>query len=217
MLKAAHACKGTTLAVTTPIGGGTLPILDRVFADGQQNTPQAERLFLQRLHAILPPGAPPMLITDAGFRAPWFRAVQALGWYWVGWLRHRTLVKPASLPDTAEQWISCKALYELAGTTPRDLGLMDTVRNHVTCCRCLIAARPAPHLPVFWCGVATVFDGRFPRLTQSRRPSSDISATALAPIHHDSFVDSARVRKIKDFGEEGHEQDVAVRRCAATQ
>jgi hypothetical protein len=32
------------------------------------------------------------VITDAGFRAPWFRAVEAMGWHWIGRVRHRTVV-----------------------------------------------------------------------------------------------------------------------------
>jgi hypothetical protein len=124
-----------------PVGGRTLPILDMVFANGQQNSPQAERLFLQRLQRILPSGTCPILITDAGFRAPWFRAVEAMGWHWVGRLRHRTFVKPANVADTPDQWISCKALYELAGTTARDLGLMDTVRNQALTCRVAVVRK----------------------------------------------------------------------------
>jgi hypothetical protein len=32
-----------------PVGGRTLPILDMVFAGGQQGSPKAEKHFLQRL------------------------------------------------------------------------------------------------------------------------------------------------------------------------
>lgn len=39
-------------------------------------------------------------VTDAGFRSPWFRAVEKLGWYWLGRLRHRTLVKPVDVHGT---------------------------------------------------------------------------------------------------------------------
>jgi hypothetical protein len=96
---------------------------------------------LQRLQQILPSQARPILITDAGFRAPWFRAVEAMGWHWVGRLRHRTYVKPVTVADTPDQWISCKALYQLAGTTPRDLGLMDTVRNQALTCRVVVVRK----------------------------------------------------------------------------
>src|SRR6185312_11219532 len=77
---------------------------------------------------LIPKDVQPILVTDAGFRAPWFRAVEAMSWYWLGRLRHRTLVKPADAPDTPDTWVPCRALYALAVAAPRDLGWMDTER-----------------------------------------------------------------------------------------
>lgn len=84
------------------MGGRTLTILDMIFPDGQQGSPAAEKQFLQRLATLIPEGVKPILVTDAGFRAPWFRAVEAMGWYWLGRLRHRTLVKPVDAADTPD-------------------------------------------------------------------------------------------------------------------
>ena len=42
------------LRAAVPVGGRSLPILDMVFPDGEQNSPKAERWFLQRLKVILP-------------------------------------------------------------------------------------------------------------------------------------------------------------------
>lgn len=36
------------------------------------------------------PGTIYLLVTDAGFRGPRFRAVEAMGWHWLGRLRNRT-------------------------------------------------------------------------------------------------------------------------------
>lgn len=112
------------LRAAIPVGGRSLPILDMVFPAGQQGAPQAEQRFLQQLKAILPAHARPILVTDAGFRTPWFRAVEALRWGWLGRLRHRTRVKPADAVDADDQWVPCKALYALASQTPRDMGAM---------------------------------------------------------------------------------------------
>lgn len=117
------------LRAAIPVGGRTLPILDMVFPSGQQGSPKAEKQFLQRLAEVLPADARPVLVTDAGFRAPWFRAVEARGWQWLGRLRNTTYLKPAQVPNEPSQWVSCKAMYALAKQAPRDFGLMEIVRN----------------------------------------------------------------------------------------
>lgn len=123
------------LRAAIPVGGRTLPLLDMVFPAGEQGTPKAEKRFLQRLKAIVPVGAKPILVTDAGFRIPWFRAVTDMGWLWLGRLRHRTQVKPVDVADTPDQWLPCKALYELATRTPRDLGAMHIAYSKAWPCR----------------------------------------------------------------------------------
>jgi hypothetical protein len=106
-----------------------------VFPGKQQGTPTAEKLFLERLRTLIPSAVRPILITDAGFRRPWFQAVAAMGWDWVGRLRHRTLVKPV---DKNDAWMPCRALYALATARPRDMGLMATVRNAPWVCRVVV-------------------------------------------------------------------------------
>lgn len=130
------------LRAAVPVGGRTLTLLDMVFPAGQQGSPQAEKQFLHRLAQVVPPGVRPIVVTDAGFRAPWFRAVDAMGWYWVGRLRHRTHVKPLAGADSAEQWVPCKALYQLVNAKPRDLGLMEIVRTRPLACRMVLHAKP---------------------------------------------------------------------------
>lgn len=105
-----------------PVGGRTLTVLDMVFPADQQGSPGAEKQFLHRLAAVLPKGAKPILVTDAGFRGPWFRAVEAMGWHWLGRLRNRTQLKPSTAPDEADEWVPCKAMYEQYMGKTRDFG-----------------------------------------------------------------------------------------------
>jgi hypothetical protein len=65
-----------------------------------------------------------------------------MGWYWLGRLRHRTLVKPVEIADAPEAWVPCRALYELAVAAPRDLGMIDTVRAKPWRCRVMVHAKP---------------------------------------------------------------------------
>jgi hypothetical protein len=41
--------------------------------------PYVEKRFLKKMKAILPTSCCPLIVTDAGFRTPWFRSVQSLG------------------------------------------------------------------------------------------------------------------------------------------
>jgi hypothetical protein len=131
------------LRAAIAVGGRSLTVLDMVFPDGQQGTPGAERQFLLRLAHVLPSDVHPILVTDAGFRAPWFRAVEAMGWHWLGRLRHRTHVKPFNEPNEESQWVPCKDMYLLATTRPTDFGHMHAVRNAPLACHLVLYAQKA--------------------------------------------------------------------------
>lgn len=131
------------LRAAVPVGGRTLPVLDMVFPGKQQGAPTAEKCFLQRLAALMPATARPILVTDAGFRNPWFREVSALGWDWVGRLRGTTLVKPAAVEDRNDQWVPCRALHPLACEKPRLLPAMHISRSRPLGCCLAVHRKPA--------------------------------------------------------------------------
>lgn len=130
------------LRAAVPVGGRSLTLLDMVFPQHLQGSPKAEKEFLRALKGILPPEFRPILVADAGYRAPWCRAVEKMGWHWLVRLRHRTLVKPLTMPDEADEWLACRALYDLAGSHPRDLGLFDVVRGAPLTARLVLHAKP---------------------------------------------------------------------------
>src|SRR5690606_15518762 len=84
-----------------------------------------------------------ILVTDAGFRAPWFCAVRRLGWDWIGRVRGRALVKPQAAEDTFDRWIPCTQLYRRVREVARDLGLWDMVRRQSILCRLVLYYKPA--------------------------------------------------------------------------
>jgi hypothetical protein len=83
-----------------------------------------QRRFLHRLATLLPAQVAPILIADAGFKVPFFRAVERLGWRWVGPVRGRDQVRLNA------GWVSCKTLFERATTTARLLGQGQWVRSN---------------------------------------------------------------------------------------
>jgi hypothetical protein len=113
-----------------PIGGRCLTLYEEVHPLTRLGNPRVHRAFLQKLKALLPDGVKPILITDAGFRAPWFKAVDRMGWHWIGRIRGRTLVRHQG----SATWVGCKTLYRRAHTRPQALGTHEVApRNRVTC------------------------------------------------------------------------------------
>lgn len=94
--------------------GRTLTVYEEVHPTAKLGSPRVEADFIVRLKALLPPDVRPILVTDAGFRVPWFRAVEALGWHWVGRVRHRSRVKFLETSRSEQGWIASKALYARA-------------------------------------------------------------------------------------------------------
>lgn len=96
--------------------------------------------FIKRLASLLPKSAhPPIIMTDAGFRNPWFRLIAAQGWQWLGRVRNRDFVRK----NDTQAWQSAKNLYEQARTVATDLGTYETVRNRPLTCR-LVPVKHAP-------------------------------------------------------------------------
>lgn len=68
------------LTAAIPLGSRALTLYEKVYPMKQYNSPKAHKQFLQELSRVVPTSKHPIIITDAGFRGPWFREVEALGW-----------------------------------------------------------------------------------------------------------------------------------------
>lgn len=98
-----------------------IPIYEEVHGIGTKEKPKTHKLFLQNLVKIVPEYCVPIIITDAGFKVPWFKQVQALGWDFVGRTR---LPNMYSLDN--ENWFNLKELYAKATTRPK------TIKGYIT-------------------------------------------------------------------------------------
>lgn len=85
-----------------------------------------EDLFLQQLRALLGEGCTPILVGDAGFRAPWMRSVQAMGWDFIVRIRGKAQVQRIS----ESRWQKWSALWSEARHTPRVLGKFNITKQH---------------------------------------------------------------------------------------
>lgn len=118
------------LRASVPAGGRALTLYEEVHPYACYGNPRVQRAFLKTLKHVLPADARPILITDAGFTSPWFKAVQALGWDYVGRLRSHIYYRSSP----AQDWVSCRRLQQTASATPRYCGEVEVVRYRPFSC-----------------------------------------------------------------------------------
>jgi hypothetical protein len=117
-------CRWQLLRAAVPVNGRSITLLDMVFPESMKGSPIAEKQLLRRLRALLPKSVTPIFVTDAGFRAPWFRAVARFGWHSIGRLRHRTLISV-----DGEHWFDNRRLLPQAAAQPKRIESVRMVAN----------------------------------------------------------------------------------------
>lgn len=128
------------LRASVVVEGRSVTLYEEVHPRKRLGNLAVHRRFLARLAQCLPAcEKPPIVITDAGFRNPWFRLVARHGWHWIGRIRNRDFVRFPS----SDTWQPAKQLYARAASTPVDLGHAETVRNRPHACR-LVLVKKAP-------------------------------------------------------------------------
>ena len=97
------------LRASIPMGGRSLTLYEKTFPESELNTHKAHKDFLDELEMILPDGCQPIIITDAIYRSPWFCAVEAKNWYWLGRVRGRV-----SLSQDELHWRTSYDMFKVA-------------------------------------------------------------------------------------------------------
>ncbi len=127
------------LRASVVVQGRSLTLYEEVHPRRHLASLAVHRRFLDRLEQMLPATQePPIVLTDAGFRNPWFRLVAKRGWRWIGRIRNRDFVRSAQ----DEDWFPAKRMYKRATATAQDLGLYHTVRNNGLACRLALIKNP---------------------------------------------------------------------------
>jgi hypothetical protein len=108
------------LRAAVPLGGRAMPVYEEIYPLTRYNSPRTHRRFLRHLRSVLPEACSPILVTDAGFRGPWFREVERYGGDWIGRVRNK--IKCRLEGSDGGQWAYTTALYREATATPRYLG-----------------------------------------------------------------------------------------------
>ena len=127
------------LRASVVVDGRSITLYEEVHARKHLAARKVHRRFIERLAALVPASERrPIILTDAGFRTPWFRLIAQQGWYWIGRTRNRDFVRRQD-----GQWFAAKSLYAQATEEAKDLGVYEAVRNHPLVCRfALIKTKP---------------------------------------------------------------------------
>lgn len=114
------------LRASVALEGRAMTLYEEVHGLDTKEKPATHRTFLARLKTILPDACRPIVVSDAGFRTPWFKQVEKLGWDWVGRIRNRHMLRH----NETSTWFDSKELYADATSTPDYLGVMQMTRNN---------------------------------------------------------------------------------------
>ncbi|MDY6867568.1 MAG: IS4 family transposase, partial [Chloroflexota bacterium] len=125
------------LRASLPIGGRALTLYDEVHPTAKLGNPNVQQRFLKTLQTLLPESCQPIIVSDAGFRNPWFRAVQAMGWDFVGRVGGHTMISPHNKAD----WIRVEPVFSTATTRPKYLGHIDLARNAPLTCHAYLVKK----------------------------------------------------------------------------
>jgi hypothetical protein len=98
--------------------GRSIVIYEECHPKKKENNHSVHKQFLKNLKGILSAYSCPIIVTDAGFRGPWFKAVQQLGWDFVGRLRNKNLV----CIDDTQIWQLSSNFFKQATGKPTHLG-----------------------------------------------------------------------------------------------
>lgn len=126
------------LRASVAVEGRSVTLYEEVHPQRQLGNPKVHRQFLARVAELLPPGCEPIVMTDAGFHATWFKAVGARGWAFIGRIRGREMVRYGAGP-----WIRATTVYGQAQGQARDLGQHTYVRSNPIEARLVLVKLPA--------------------------------------------------------------------------
>lgn len=118
------------LRASIAVGGRALTVYDEVHALDEYGSDQTHRQFLKTLQTILPDNCKPIIITDAGFRNTWFKTVLAMGWDFIGRVRHVTQYQEK--PNN--NWQPIKTLYVNATKNASYIGQVLLAKTNPLAC-----------------------------------------------------------------------------------
>lgn len=120
------------LRAATPVDGRSLTLYEEVHTVKTKEKRKTHKRFLDKLKKLLPEYCNPIIVTDAGFRTPWFRQVLSQGWDYVGRVRNREMIR------LENDWISGKSVYSEASTEAIQFKEAELCRSNTIKCALIL-------------------------------------------------------------------------------
>jgi len=108
------------------VGGRAMPLFESCYTEHEYTKSYIHANFLEQLRTILPDECRPIIVTDAGFRCPWFILVRSFGWDFVGRIRNRTQFQVIN----DDNWQFVASLYSTIQSKPHYLFQGILARNN---------------------------------------------------------------------------------------
>ena len=122
------------LRAAVALDGRSHTLYEQVHSVKTKEKPATHKAFMTQLKSMLPDSSRPIIVTDGGFKVPWFKLVESLGWDYVGRIRGRTMARE----DESHDWSYVKGYYPMATTTPRYLGCIEMTRSNPIHCHLVL-------------------------------------------------------------------------------
>lgn len=106
------------LRASVSMKGRAIVIYEECHPKKYENNHTVHKAFLNRLKTLMPSSLTPVIVTDAGFRAPWFAHVLKLNWHFVGRLRNKNLI----FLENESSWVLSSHYFEEATRVPTHIG-----------------------------------------------------------------------------------------------
>jgi hypothetical protein len=128
----------TLIRAALAVEGRAITLYEAVYPLKHYNTPHTHKQFLNELKILLPAGCRPIVVTDTGFRGPWFKAVEALGWDWIGRIRNCVNYRLLS----RLKWRYSQDLYYRASSKVKYLGAAELSSKRPYHCHLYLYKKP---------------------------------------------------------------------------
>lgn len=119
------------LRASLAVEGRALTLYEEVHGISKSANREVQTRFLKTLQRLLPNNCRPVVVTDAGFKNPWFQAVEALGWDFVGRVAGHTMIRRAA---KNEDWIRVERLFAAATSKAKYYGEVELARANPMHC-----------------------------------------------------------------------------------